>query len=73
MYITGTQPPQDGNIHTLDMCYSINQYDPCGIQLQIRAKACIEGIVYELLPSSAANSSTKITGASYCAGKCNIF
>ena len=58
----------DGQIHTLQMCYFLNALDTCGISLQIRGKACAEGIVYELLPTSSANSSQRITDASYCAG-----
>ncbi|XP_067939850.1 von Willebrand factor D and EGF domain-containing protein-like [Watersipora subatra] len=68
VWLNGTQPPLDGNIHTLNLCYSLSAYDPCGISLQIRGKHCLHGIVYELLPTTSANSSQVITGASYCAG-----
>lgn len=70
-FVLGTQPLQDGKIHDLEMCYYLNQFDTCGIQIQIRAKRCLHRVVYELLPTSSANSSQQITDASYCAGKSN--
>ena len=69
-WFSGTQPPFDGRIHNVELCYFFNSFDTCGIQLQIRVKQCFKYIVYEPLPTWRANSSQQITGASYCAGMC---
>ncbi|KAF6038677.1 hypothetical protein EB796_003006 [Bugula neritina] len=58
----------DGQIHTLNLCYFLNDLSPCGIKLKIRGKSCLNNVVYELVPTTTNTSSQTIQGASYCAG-----